>query len=128
MNNPNEKTMPPINTETFSKDIPVKSMAELSAYSTKEDLKSLAEKQKSDQNILLGIMAGVVIFVAVTFWIETSAVHRNYAQDKSILLQTSLQNNQLNKDYFDKVLFLNNEVQNLKIQLEVLRAKNSYLK
>ena len=84
----------------------------------------LAEKQKSDQNILLGIMAGVVIFVVITFWIELSALHRNYAQDKSLMLQ----NNQLNKDYFDKVLFLNNEIQNIKTQIEVLRARNSYLK
>jgi len=95
-----------------------------SGYPTREEFKGLAEKQKSDQNILLGIMAGVVIFVVITFWIELSALHRNYAQDKSLMLQ----NNQLNKDYFDKVLFLNNEIQNIKTQIEVLRARNSYLK
>lgn len=95
-----------------------------SAYPSRKEFEGLAEKQRSDQNILMAIMAGVVIFVVVTFWIELSAVHRNYGQDKSILLQ----NNQLNKDYFDKVLFLNNEVQDIKTQMEVLKARNSYLK
>ncbi|OGD31878.1 hypothetical protein A3C91_00375 [Candidatus Azambacteria bacterium RIFCSPHIGHO2_02_FULL_52_12] len=95
-----------------------------SAYPTKEEFKGLVEKQKSDQNILLVIMAGVVIFIVVTFWLELYAVNRNYAQDKSLMLQ----NNQLNKDYFDKVLFLNNEIQDLKTKIEVLRARNSYLK
>ena len=69
-------------------------------------------------------MVGIVIFVVVTFWIELSAMHRNYEQDKPILLQ----NNQLNKDYFDKILFLNNEIQDIKTQVEVLKARNSYLK
>ena len=91
---------------------------------TREEFKGLVEKQKSDQNILLIIMAGVVIFVVVTFWIELSTMHRNYTQDKTILLQ----NNQLNKEYFDKVLFLNNEIQDLKTQIEILKARNSYLK
>ncbi len=95
-----------------------------SANPSRKEFEGLAEKQKSDQNILLVIMAGVVIFVVITFWIELSATHRNYEQDKSILLQ----NNQLNKDYFDKVLFLNNEIQDIKIQIEVLKARNSYLK
>ncbi|MDD5739065.1 MAG: hypothetical protein PHY72_04080 [Candidatus Pacebacteria bacterium] len=94
------------------------------ANPSRREFESLAEKQKSDQNILLAIMAGVVIFVVITFWIELSATHRNYEQDKTILLQ----NNQLNKDYFDKVLFLNNEIQDFKAQIEVLRARNSYLK
>jgi|GEM_PF-3076899 len=93
-------------------------------YTTKEEFQNLVEKQKTDQNILLAIMAGVVIFVVVTFWIELSAIHRNYEQDKTILLQS----NQQNKDYFDKVLFLNNEFQEVKTQLEILKAKNSYLK
>jgi len=78
---------------------------------------------KSSQNLLLGIMVGVVIFVVITFWIELIAIHRDNFQDKSILLQ----NNELNKDYFDKVLILNNEIQDLKTQIEVLRARNSYL-
>lgn len=95
-----------------------------SAFPSRKEFEGLAEKQKSDQNILLAIMAGVVIFVVITFWIELSAMHRNYEQDKPILLQ----NNQLNKDYFDKVLFLNNEIQDLKTQIEVLKARNSYLK
>ncbi|MEW6407801.1 MAG: hypothetical protein AB1465_03865 [Patescibacteria group bacterium] len=95
-----------------------------SAYPSREEFKSLAEKQKSDQGILLAIMAGIVVFVVVTFWIEIIAVHRNYNQDKSVILQ----NNQLNKDYFDKVLLLNNEIQDLKTQIEVLKARNSYLK
>jgi hypothetical protein len=75
-----------------------------SAFPTREEFKNLAEKQKSDQNILLVIMAGVVIFVVITFWIELSSMHRNYEQDKTILLQM----NQQNSSYFDKVLFLNN--------------------
>jgi|SRR3989344_8033340 len=97
---------------------------ESKAFATKGDVQSLAEKQKSDQNLILAIMAGVVLVVVITFWVETTAMHRNYVQDKSLLLQ----NNQLNKDYFEKVLFLNNEIQDLKTQIEVLRAKNSYLK
>lgn len=102
----------------------VAGIGQSSAYPSRKEFEGLTEKQKSDQNILLIIMAGVVIFVVITFWIELSAVHRNYEQDKSILLQ----NNQLNKDYFDKVLFLNNEIQDIKTQVEVLRAKNPYLK
>lgn len=94
------------------------------AYPTREEFKGLAEKQKSDQNILLTIMGVVVIFVVVTFWFELFTTHRNYEQDKSLMLQ----NNQLNKDYFDKVLFLNNEIQDFKMQIEVLKARNSYLK
>lgn len=99
-------------------------VGESTAYATKAEVKSLAEKQRSDQNLLLAIMAGVVIFVVVTFWLELSAMHRNYIQDKSLLLQ----NNQLNKDYFDKVLLLNNEIQDLKTQIEVLKARNPNLK
>ena len=95
-----------------------------SASATKDDVKELAESQRSSQNLLLTIMVGVVFFVVITFFIELSAMHRNYAQDKSILQQ----NNQLNKDYFEKVLFLNNEVHVLKTQIEVLKARNPYLK
>ena len=95
-----------------------------SAYPSRREFEGLAEKQKSDQNILLVIMAGVVIFVVITFWIELVSMHKNYEQDKSILLQSSQQN----KDYFDKVLFLNNEIQNIKTQIDVLKARNSYLK
>lgn len=91
---------------------------------SREEFAALSEKQRSDQYLLLTIMSAVVTFVVVTFWIEISAMHRNYAQDKSILSQC----NQQNKDYFDKVLFLNNELQDIKMQFEVLKAKNSYLK
>ncbi|OGF80663.1 hypothetical protein A2W48_01160 [Candidatus Giovannonibacteria bacterium RIFCSPHIGHO2_12_44_12] len=90
------------------------------AHASKAEVKSLAEKQ----NLLLWIMGGIVVVVVITFWMETNNMHINYVQDKSILLQ----NNQLNKDYFDKVLFLNNEVKDLKTQIEVLRARNPYLK
>jgi len=92
-----------------------------SAYPTKAEFDTLAEKQKSDQNLLLVIMAGVVIFVAITFWIELSAMHRNYAEDKSL----ANQNNELNKTYFDKVLFLNNQISELRQELELLKARNN---
>ena len=81
---------------------------------TRGEFDALAEKQKSDQNILLAVMAGIMIFVVVTFWIELSAMHRNYEMDKSILLQ----NNQLNKDYFEKVLFLSDQINELKLKIE----------
>lgn len=90
---------------------------ETSGFATKEEV-------KSSQNFLLAIMIGVVIFVVITFWIELSAMHRNYAQDKSILLQ----NNQFSKDYFDKVLFLNNEIQDFKTQIENLKIQIQNLK
>jgi len=94
------------------------------SHAIRKDLDALAEQQKSDKNTLWIIMTGVVIFVVVTFLVELITLSINYSQDKSILLQ----NNQLNKDYFDKVLFLNNEVQDVKTQIETLKARNPYLK
>ncbi len=94
------------------------------ANPSREEFKGLVEKQKSDQNTLLLIMMAVVVVVIINFWMQSSNMAENYIQDKSLMLQ----NNQLNKDYFDKILFLNNEIQDLKTQLEVLKACNSYLK
>lgn len=123
-------------TETIDKDTPKvifgnansgapsEGFGESMANPSRSEFDALSKKQQSDQNLLYTIMAGVVVFVVVTLWIELSAMHRNYAQDKTILIE----NNQQNKDYFDKVLFLNNEVQDLKMQLEILKARNSYLK
>ncbi|MFA7191846.1 MAG: hypothetical protein WC089_00905 [Candidatus Paceibacterota bacterium] len=96
----------------------------VTANISKGEFDALSSKQKNDNKLLLNIMIAVVIFVVITFWIELSSMHRNYEQDKSLMLQ----NNELNKDYFDKVLLLNNEIQDIKTNLEVLKAKNSYLK
>jgi len=97
------------------------SFGQSGANPTRKEFDTLAEKQKSDQNIIVAIMVGIVVFVVVTLWIELFSMHNNYEQDKSILLQ----NNQLNKDYFDKVLLLNNEIQDVKTQVELLKAQGS---
>jgi len=94
------------------------------SFNPKQAFETLSNAQDKDRTLLFGIMAGVVIFVVVTFWIELLSMNRTYEQDKTALLQ----NNQQNKDYFDKVLLLNNEIQDFNTQLEVLKAKNSYLK
>jgi hypothetical protein len=81
------------------------------------------EQIHKDNNLLMTIMASLVAFVAITFIVEIAAMHRNYASDKSL----ALQNNQLNKDYFDKVLLLQTQISDLKTQLEITKVKN-YLK
>lgn len=91
---------------------------------TKEQLTQLEKEYKSNSTLLMQIMTVVVVVVVVTFLIEISAMQRNYAQDKSILLQM----NEQNYDYFDKVLLLDNEINDLKLNIEVLKAKNSHLK
>jgi len=96
----------------------------VSPFNAKQAFDDLSDKQDRDRSLFSWIMSGIVIFVVITFWIELSGMHRNYEQDKSLMLQ----NNQLNKDYFEKVLFLNNEIQDIKIQFEVFRARDSYLK
>lgn len=68
-------------------------------------------------------LGGVVLFVVITFWIELISLHWNNAKDKSMMLQ----NNQMNKDYFDKVLLLNDKVNNLNTSIEVMKTRN-YLK
>lgn len=116
LDNPIEEIATSTTQPTTSQDSPT-AFGTSSAFATKEDV------QRS-QNFLMAIIVGIVVFIVVTFWFELFTTHKNYEQDKSLMLQ----NNQLNKDYFDKVLFLNNEIQDLKIQFEVLMAKNSYLK
>ncbi|MCK9578401.1 hypothetical protein M0R01_02830 [bacterium] len=93
-------------------------------YPSKEEFDRLAEKQTSDIKFIFMLMVGIIVFVVVTFLIEVTCMNLNYIQDKTILLQY----NQQNKDYFDKVLLLNNEIQDMKIKSEVLKAKNPYLK
>lgn len=116
-------TQPQNQVPTTSSDVE-RSSGETTAYATKGDVEGLAEKQKSDNTLLLIIMASVVIFVVVTFWLELSSMHRNYQQDKSLMLQ----NNQLNKDYFDKILFLNNEVQDMQNELDNSRSNVEAIK
>lgn len=82
------------------------------------------EEFDSHKSFILVFTSAVMLFVVVTFLMEISSMHRNYEQDKSL----ALQNNQLNKDYFDKVLLLQNQVNELKNQYDVLKARNSYLK
>ena len=94
---------------------------------TRKEWSYLTEKQKNDQGILMWIMGVIVIFVVVTFWIELIAIHFNDFQDKSILQQ----NNQLNKDYSEKQIEMNDKINQQKIeinsfqsQLEILKIKN----
>ena len=70
------------------------------------------------------IMGGVVIFVVISFFIELVNLHIDYAQDKSL----AEQNNEIIKDYSDQILQLNNKIQSLSTQLQLLEAKNPYLK
>lgn len=93
-------------------------------FNPEQAFKNLSEKQDKETHLLLTVMGGLVIFVVITFWIELSSMHRNYFEDKVILLQ----NNETMREYYEKNLFMNNEVQNIKKELEILRAKNPYLK
>ena len=92
-------------------------------FNAEQSYKDLSDRLEKDRNLILTIMAGLVAFVAVTFLIEVSAMHRNYAQDKTILLEMNTQN----KDYFDEVLMLNNSFQEMNTKIELIKARN-YLK
>lgn len=82
------------------------------------------EEFESHKSFTFWFMGGVLVFVVGTFLIEVNSIHRNYAQDKAL----ALQNNQLNKDYFEKVLLLQHQYDELKLELAVLKAKNPFLK
>ena len=82
------------------------------------------EEFESHKSFTFWFMGGVLVFVVGTFLIEVNSMHRNYAQDKAL----ALQNNQLNKDYFEKVLQLQNQIHEQKSELELLKARNVFLK
>src|SRR3989344_6299824 len=60
-----------------------------SGYVTQEQHAALADKQKSDRDLLMIIMGGVVIFVVISFFIELVNLHIDYAQDKSLAEQNN---------------------------------------
>jgi hypothetical protein len=82
------------------------------------------QEYNDHKNSMFSFMGGILLFVVITFVVEITSMHRNYAQDKAL----ALQNNQLNKDYFEKILELQREVDELRTDSAVLRAKNSFLK
>mgnify|MGYP001585988136 CR=1 FL=1 len=102
-----------------------------SAYPTKAEFDTLAEKQKSDQNFLLAIMVGVVIFLTVTFVVEIYTTNLDRIKDKDLYLRYNdlyEQYEKKNSELGDKVSDQRIEINDLRNEIEMLRARNQYLK
>lgn len=96
-----------------------------------EKLAKVKDETKRDNEKLSNIMAGVVIFIAVTFLIEICTMNMDRIKDKDMYLQYT----QMYKDYFDessKMKEIINEekinVNNLENNINLIKIKNPYLK
>jgi len=117
--------------QTYGEPVASSTPTSFSYYDPQKEIEKLREQSKEDIGKVNYVLFGLVIFVVITFIVEIYTMNLDRIKDKDLYLRY----NDLYQRYVDENVKLKDEINNQKIdfnnlknQIELLRAKNSYLK
>jgi len=93
-------------------------------YNPQQEIEKLRGDNKKDLEKINYLFYGLVIFVAISFLIEIYSMNMDRIKDKDLYLNY----NSMYKDFFDAQTQQQKDVQDIKTSVELLKAKNPYLK
>lgn len=93
-------------------------------YNPKQEIEKLRSDSKKDLEKINYLFYGLVIFVTISFLIEIYSMNMDRIKDKDLYLNY----NTMYKDFFDAQIQQQKDIQDIKMSVELLKAKNPYLK
>ena len=94
------------------------------SFNPQLEIEKLRTDSKKELEKINYLFYGLVVFVTISFLIEIYTMNMDRIKDKDIYLNY----NTMYKDFFDAQRQQEKDIQDIKMTVELLKAKNSYLK
>lgn len=94
------------------------------SFNPQLEIEKLRTDNKKDLEKINYLFYGLVVFVTISFLIEIYTMNMDRIKDKDLYLNY----NAMYKDFFDAQTQQQKDIQDIKMSVELLKAKNSYSK
>lgn len=94
------------------------------SFNSQLEIEKLRTDNKKELEKINYLFYGLVIFVTISFLIEIYTMNMDRIKDKDMYLNY----NTMYKNFFDAQMQQQKDIQDIKMSVELLKAKNSYLK
>lgn len=94
------------------------------SFNPQLEIEKLRTDNKKELEKINYLFYGLVIFVTISFLIEIYTMNMDRIKDKDMYLNY----NTMYKNFFDAQMQQQKDIQDIKMSVELLKAKNSYLK